>query len=224
MLFRSVHLILDGTDLDLLGPKFANLTYKLDLNRGDVNMFEMFGERADQLSIFPSQMQKLILMAEQAYETTEQDRSIIRGSLEELATKFYIDNRMWYANAANNLDKLRVVGIPHDQVPKLEMFCSYLDMAYKAMVNKSARDDEKLHALSVLAITFKNLLSNNGDLFNTITNPAVDGAATGRRVIYDFSRLMQRGTGIAMAQLVNIIAFATNSLRLGDTEIGRAHV
>ena len=214
---RCVHLILDGTDLDLLGPKFANLTYKLDLNRGDVNMFEMFGERADQLSIFPSQMQKLILMAEQAYETTEQDRSIIRGSLEELATKFYIDNRMWYANAANNLDKLRVVGIPHDQVPKLEMFCSYLDMAYKAMVNKSARDDEKLHALSVLAITFKNLLSNNGDLFNTITNPAVDGAATGRRVIYDFSRLMQRGTGIAMAQLVNIIAFATNSLRLGDT-------
>ena len=130
---------------------------------------------------------------------------------------FYIDNRMWYANAASNLDKLRIVGIPHNQVPKLEMFCSYLDMAYKSMVNKSARDNEKLHALSVLSITFKNLLSNNGDLFNTITSSAVDGATTGRRVIYDFSRLMQRGIGIAMAQLVNIIAFATNSLRMGDT-------
>ena len=160
---------------------------------------------------------KLILMAEQAYETTDSDRSIIRGSLEEIATDFYIDNRMWYANAASNLDKLRIVGIPHNQVPKLEMFCSYLDMAYKSMVNKSARDNEKLHALSVLSITFKNLLSNNGDLFNTITSSAVDGATTGRRVIYDFSRLMQRGIGIAMAQLVNIIAFATNSLRMGDT-------
>lgn len=214
---RCVHLILDGTDMDLIGPKFKNLTYKLDLNKGDVNMFEMFGDRADQLSIFPSQMQKLILMAEQAYEPTDSDRSIIRGSLEEIATKFYIDNRMWYANAAENLDKLRIVGIPHNQVPKLEMFCSYLDMAYKALVNKTARDDERLHALSVLSITFKNLLSNNGDLFNTITSPAVDGATTGRRVIYDFSRLMQRGIGIAMAQLVNIIAFATNSLRMGDT-------
>ena len=214
---RCVHLILDGTDMDLIGPKFKNLTYKLDLNRGDVNMFEMFGDRADQLAIFPSQMQKLILMAEQAYETTDSDRSIIRGSLEEIATKFYIDNKMWYANAAANQDKLRIVGIPHEQVPKPEMFCSYLDMAYKAMVNRTARDDEKLHALSVLSVTFKNLLSNNGDLFNTVTSRAVDGATTGRRVIYDFSRLMQRGTGIAMAQLVNIIAFATNSLRLGDT-------
>lgn len=214
---RCVHLILDGTNMDLIGPKFKNLTYKLDLNRGDVNMFEMFGNREDQLAIFPSQMQKLILMAEQAYETTDSDRSIIRGSLEEIATDFYIDNRMWYANAASNIDKLRIVGIPHNQVPKLEMFCSYLDMAYKSMVNKSARDNEKLHALSVLSITFKNLLSNNGDLFNTITSSAVDGATTGRRVIYDFSRLMQRGIGIAMAQLVNIIAFATNSLRMGDT-------
>lgn len=214
---RCVHLILDGTDMDLIGPKFRNLTYKLDLNKGDVNMFEMFGDRSDQLAIFPSQMQKLILMAEQAYETTDSDRSIIRGSLEEIATKFYIDNKMWYANAAANQDKLRIVGIPHEQVPKLEMFCSYLDMAYKAMVNRTARDDKKLQALSVLSITFKNLLANNGDLFNTITNAAVDGASTGKRVIYDFSRLMQRGKGVAMAQLVNIIAFATNSLRLGDT-------
>lgn len=214
---RCVHLILDGTDMDLIGPKFKNLTYKLDLNKGDVNMFEMFGDRADQLAIFPSQMQKLILMAEQAYEPTDSDRSIIRGSLEEIATKFYIDNKMWYANAAANQDKLRIVGIPHEQVPKLEMFCSYLDMAYKAMVNRTARDDKKLQALSVLSVTFKNLLANNGDLFNTITNAAVDGASTGKRVIYDFSRLMQRGKGVAMAQLVNIIAFATNSLRLGDT-------
>lgn len=214
---RCVHLILDGTNMDLIGPRFKNLTYKLDLNRGDVNMFEMFGDREDQLSIFPSQMQKLILMAEQAYETTDSDRSIIRGSLEEIATKFYVDNRMWYANAAANQDKLRIVGIPHEQVPKLEMFCSYLDMEYKAMVNKTARDNEKLHALNVLSITFKNLLANNGDLFNTITSSEVDGATTGRRVIYDFSRLMQRGAGIAMAQLVNIIAFATNSLREGDT-------
>ena len=214
---RCVHLILDGTDMDLIGPKFKNLTYKLDLNKGDVNMFEMFGDRKDQLAIFPSQMQKLILMAEQAYETTDSDRSIIRGSLEEIATKFYIDNRMWYANAGENQDKLRIVGIPHEQVPKLEMFCSYLDMAYKAIVNKTARDEKKLQALSTLSITFKNLLSNNGDLFNTITSDSVDGATTGRRVIYDFSRLMQRGIGIAMAQLVNVIGFATNSLRLGDT-------
>lgn len=214
---RCIHLVLDDTDLDKLGPKFERLTFKLDLNKGDINMFELFGNRSEQLSLFPAQMQKLILMAEQAYEATDNDRAIIRGSLEEIATKFYVQNRMWYANAKANQERLRVVGIPHNEVPKLEMFVSYLDMEYKAAVNSSSRDNERIHALNVLAMTFKNLLSSNGDLFNSTTNPAVDGARTGRRVIYDFSRLQRRGKGVAMAQLVNIMGFAVNTLGYGDT-------
>lgn len=216
---RVAHLILDGMDLKKVGPPLANLTFKIDMNHGDVNMFEMFGERKDQLSIFPAQMQKLILMGEQAYETTESDRSVIRGSLEEIATQFYIGQRMWYENAAANVGKLRIVGIPHVEVPKLEVFVSYLDTAYKAMTNRVARDDEKLHALSILQTTFRNMLSNNGDLFNTTTNPVIDDAKSGRRVVYDFSQLMMRGTGIAMAQLVNVVGFAVGNLGRGDTLI-----
>ena len=216
---RVVHVILDGADLDKLGPKFSKLTKRIDMNTGDVNMFEMFGEVDDELSIFPSQMQKLILMAEQAYQTTDSDRSIIRSSLEDVATKFYIDNRMWRENAVANRDKLRVTGIPHEEVPKLEMFVSYLDTEYKKLVNASAKDPERVHAMSVLASVFKNLLANNGDLFNTITNPEIDGAKRGRRVIYDFSKLMLRGKGIAMAQLVNIIGFAVGNLGDGDSVI-----
>lgn len=216
---RVVHIILDGADMDKLGPKFDNLTYRIDMNHGDVNMFEMFGDVKDELSIFPAQLEKLTLMAEQAYETTDSDRSVIRGSLQDVATKYYIEQRMWADNAQHNRDKLRVVGIPHKDVPKLEMFVSYLDMEYKAMANKSARDDEKLHAMSVLSTTFRNLLANNGDLFNTTTNGEIDGVQSGRRVLYDFSQLMTRGRGIAMAQLVNIIGFAVQTLKEGDTVI-----
>lgn len=216
---RVVHIILDGCDLDKLGPLFKGLTYKIDMNTGDVNMFEMFGDVKNEISIFAMQMQKLILMAEQAYETTESDRSIIRGSLEEIATKFYIDNRMWYENAPVNQDKLRVVGIPHRSVPKLEMFVSYLDTEYAKSLAADVKDGERSHALGVLRSTFKNLLSANGDLFNTITNDAIDGAVKGRRVIYDFSSLKRRGMGIAMAQLVNIIGYAVGNLGRGDTVI-----
>lgn len=216
---RVVHMILNGANLDVLGPKFDMLTYRVDMNRGDLNMFEMFGEHKDELSIFPSQMQKLVLMAEQAYETTDRDRSIIRGALEDIATKFYIDNRMWYENAATQRNKLRIVGIPHNQVPKLEMFVTYLDMEYKALANTAVRDNEKLHALSVLAITFSNLLSNNGDLFNTITSSAIDGVTDGRRLVYDFSQLMARGKGVAMAQFVNVIGLAVGYLEEGDVVI-----
>lgn len=216
---KVAHVILNGCDLEKLGPKFASITRKVDMNRGDVNMFEMFGEFDDELQLFPMQMQKLVLMAEQAYESTESDRSIIRGSLEEIATQYYIDQRMWYADAAAHRDRLRVTGISHREVPKLEMFCAYLDTSYKTMVNSSARDPEKLHALSVLNLTFRNLLNNNGDLFNTITTDTIDTIGAARRTIYDFSQLRTRSVGIMMAQLLNIISFITGTLHEGDSLI-----
>ena len=216
---RVVHILMNGCILDRLGPKFKSLTSILDMQHGAVNMFEMFGEDGDEMSIFPAQMQKLILMAEQAYESTEADRSIIRGSLEEVATQFYTDRRMWRANAKEHREDLRVVNIPHNEVPLLQEFVSYLETGYKRQAMSSARDDEKLHAYSVLLLTFRNMLSNNGDLFNMVTDDAIDSAVTGQRVLYDFNGLMRRGKGVAMAQLVNIIGFAVGSLGRGDVII-----
>lgn len=216
---RVVHMILDGCNLNRLGPEFRGLTYRIDMNGGDVNMFEMFGKQEDELAIFPAQMQKLVLMAEQAYETTASDRSIIRTSLEEVATKFYIDNGMWRDNAGAYREFLRVVGIPHEDVPKLQMFVSYLDQEYNAIVKSDHKDPERLKAYSVLRGVFRNLLTSNGDLFNTTTTKKIDGAASGRRVIYDFSGLIPRGIGVAMAQFVNILGYAVGNLGNGDTVI-----
>lgn len=216
---RVVHLLLDTCDMSKLGPEFKSFTSVIDMNHGDVNMFEMFGKVEDELSIYPSQMQKLILMAEQAYAATDADRAVIRGSLEEIATQFYIDQRMWYENAEQNRERLRIVGIPHDEVPRLPLFVSYLDQAYNTMVNSSNYDPEKLHALNVLSMTFRNLLSSNGDLFDTQTTPVIDNVVGGRRVIYDFSTLLGRGQGVAMAQLVNIVDFAVAQLSAGDVLI-----
>lgn len=217
---RVVHILMGECDMNNLGPTFPSFTTTLDMNHGDVNMFEMFGDPKDELAIFPSQMQKLILMAEQAYETTESDRSVIRGSLEDIATNFYIDQGMWRENAGQHRDRLRVVGIPHKDVPRLQLFVSYLDMEYKALdAAENSRDTEKLHALSVLSTTFRNLLSNNGDLFNQTTNDVIDSVRGGRRIIYDFSDLMRRGRGVAMAQLVNVIDFAIAQLNEHDLVI-----
>ena len=216
---RVVHILMDGVDMDEIGPKFESLTYKLDMNQGAVNMFEMFGDVGDELSIFASQMQKIILMAQQAYDANETDKSIIAGSLEEIVTKFYVDRRMWHDNAKENREKLRVVNIPHDEIPMLREFVSYLDTAYKKIVASSARDDNKLTAVSLLRLVFKNLLSNNGDLFDMITSSEIDGAKTGQRVLYDFGGLMLRGKGVAMAQLINIIGFAVGNLGAGDVVI-----
>lgn len=216
---RVVHLVLDGANLDVLGPKLSGITARVDMNSGDINMFELFGDRADELAIFPRHLEKLVLMAEQAYESTDSDRSIIRGSLKETLTLFYIDKKMWARNAKENRDRLRLVDLDHTQVPRLQDIVTYFDTQYKALANSSARDNELLHAYSVLRLVFRDLLDNNGDLFNTHTASEIDGVATARRVIYDFSKLLQRGKGVAMAQLVNTVGFAVDNLQLGDTVI-----
>ena len=217
---RVVHIILDGADLTgVLGPRMETITARIDMSQGDVNPFEVFGERKDQLSLFSTHLEKLVLMTEQAYEPTDADRSIIRASLKDTLTQFYVDQDMWVRNAKHNVDRLRLVGIPHDQVPQLKLFVTYLDQRYKALTGKSNRDDELLHAYSVLSAVFKDMLDANGDLFNVVTKDAIDGAQHARRVIYDFSSLINRGKGVAMAQLVNVLAFAASALGEGDTLI-----
>lgn len=219
---RVVHLVLNDSEAKLmgtLGPEMRTITSVLDMNRGDVNMFEIFGDRKDELNLFQAHMTKLVLMAEQAYEPTDSDRSIIRNSLQDTLIQFYVDQNMWHRNAKNNRERLRIVGIPHEEVPRLQLFVTYLDQRYKEMSNLTARDDDKLHAYSVLSGMFKNLLDANGDLFNTYTSSIIDDAQTARRVIYDFSSLRRRGTGIAMAQLVNVMGFATSALGKGDSLI-----
>lgn len=217
---RVVHIILDGADLiGVLGPRMETITARIDMSQGDVNPFEVFGERKDQLSLFSTHLEKLVLMTEQAYEPTDADRSIIRASLKDTLTQFYVDQDMWVRNAKHNVDRLRLVGIPHDQVPQLKLFVTYLDQRYKALTGKSNRDDELLHAYSVLSAVFKDMLDANGDLFNVVTKDAIDGAQHARRVIYDFSSLINRGKGVAMAQLVNVLAFAASALGEGDTLI-----
>ena len=217
---RVVHIILDGADLTgVLGPRMETITACIDMSQGDVNPFEVFGERKDQLSLFSTHLEKLVLMTEQAYEPTDSDRSIIRASLKDTLTQFYVDQDMWVRNAKHNVDRLRLVGIPHDQVPQLKLFVTYLDQRYKALTGKANRDDELLHAYSVLSAVFKDMLDANGDLFNVVTKDVIDGAQKARRVIYDFSSLVNRGKGVAMAQLVNVLAFAASALGEGDTLI-----
>ncbi|MEU9267304.1 hypothetical protein AB0E04_17890 [Streptomyces sp. NPDC048251] len=224
---QVVHLVLDGANLDKLGPKFERLTSRVDLNQGDVNMFEMFGEEEDELTVFSAQMEKLKLMFEQLYETTDGAvGSIIRSALEDTATDFYIEQGMWRHNAKEQRHRLRVVNIPHTQVPRLQMFVSYVATAHKALLNSSKTDPDQLRAYNVLRGIANAMLSTNGDLFNNHTASAVDGVQDSRRVVYDFSRLMRRGKGVAMAQLVNIVGFAVGKLGLGDTVIihGTEHI
>lgn len=216
---KVVHFLLSPVKMDMISPKFETFTNFVDMTKGDLNMFEMFGSVDDELVIFPRHLEKLKIMTEQISPPTDDDRTIIRGSLEDVLTRFYIDARMWVANAQFNRDKLRLINIPHNQVPRLEQLVMNLDQKHKALMSATVVDQEQVHAYGILKSVFKSMLTSNGDLFNTVTSDVFDTVTKKARVIYDFSELLQRGKGIAMAQMINVVSYALSGLDNGDVAI-----
>jgi hypothetical protein len=212
---RVTHLILTPFDMDVVSPRFDGFTNRVNMATGDLNMFEFFGSHEDELSLFPRQIEKIKIMIEEISPPTENERTILRGSLGDALTQFYIDSRMWVANAGGNREKIRLCGIAHKEVPKLQMFVTNLEQKHKALMTEG-RDKELIHAYAVLKSVFRSMLTSNGDLFNTTTNSVFDTANKARRVIYDFGSLIQRGGGIALAQTVNVINYALSELGQGD--------
>lgn len=214
---KVVHLVLNGSNVSDIGVNLDDITANVSMDGGDINFLELFGNQDEELSIFPSHLQKIVLMAEQVFEPTESDRSIIRGSLQDVLTEFYIDKGMWVENAQDQRHRLRLVGLDHTEVPRLPEFRAYLDMRYKAELSKGSMGDrEMVHAYNVLLQVFSSMLSNNGDLFNTHTSNVIDRATFSQRVIYDFSSLIRRGRGIMMAQFINALGFSVGNLEEGD--------
>lgn len=214
---RVVHLVLNGADLEKLGPPLRGITAKLDMTKGDVNMFEMFGERKDQISLYGVHLNKLVLMTEQALGAADPAAvSIIRSELKDLLTNFYVHMRMWAHAAEENQDKLRLVGLDHNEVPRLQHFVPYLDTMHKSLLEQANADTDAQRAVKTLQGVFKDMLNANSDLFNQHTSYELDATSSARRVVYDFSGLAHRGKGIAMAQLVNVVGFAVSSLQEGD--------
>lgn len=211
---HAIHLVLDdaadmGTPMDEIGAR-------VDMAAGDLNMFEMFGSQDMELAVFPAQLEKLALMAEQSYQADGVDLSIMRSTLFQIATDYYVDQGMWSHDAAGNRDRLRVVDLPHNQVPLLHVFCSYLDEKAKAAALDPARDEAHVQAVKVLAGTFRHMLAANGDLFDKPTSQAIDRARQAWRTVYEFGPLMARGGNVAMMQLVNAFGFATGTMEAGD--------
>ncbi|MCZ4580431.1 hypothetical protein O4158_15270 [Gordonia amicalis] len=214
---RVVHLVLNGAQLEKLGPPLERITARLDMRRGDVNMFELFGERKDQLSLYGIHLTKLVLMAEQALGAADPSAvSIIRSELKDRLTEFYVDQKMWARSAEKNQEKLRLVGLDHNEVPLLQHFVPYLDTMHKRLLQQGNQDTDAQRAIKTLQGVFKDMLQANSDLFNQPTSDAINSAASARRVIYDFSGLVNRSKGLAMAQLVNVVGFAVASLDEGD--------
>lgn len=213
---RVVHLVLNRANVRDMGVNLDDITSQVDMTRGDINPFELFGEIENELSLFPAHLEKLVLMIGEMQAYPNGKEAIIKGVLKDTLNDFYVDQRMWARDAQSNRDRLRLVGIPHEQVPKLSDFTSYIRVAYDAQVQARNKDADVLAAYGFLRTVVRDMINSNGDLFNTTTSPKIDRATASARVVYDFSSLIERGRGVMMAQFINALSFAVGALKAGD--------
>lgn len=216
---RVIHLVLNRTHVSTIGIDLSDITANVNMTQGDINPFECFGDKKDELSIFAAHIEKMYLMIEQLQPMTETQRARVKGELSEILNIFYTDKKMWSRNAQMNQKSLRLVGIPHDQVPRLPEFLAYLSMKYTEQVQARQKDDKVMDAYGFLRTAFKNMLDTNGDLFNTVTSNNIDRSVVSNRVIYDFSSLLKRGLSVMMAQFVNALSYAVGNLQKNDVVV-----
>lgn len=210
---RVVHFVLNGDRIGEIGVDLSDITSYVAMDKGDINPLELFGIDDDELTIFSTHVEKLVLMLKQLEPELD---DIALNLFRSQVSKFYVKQKMWVTDAQHNRENIRIVGIPHEDVPLLQKMYMYFEVAYKAYINSNAVDPNISQALLRLRGLTKNMMEINGDLFNKPTSSHIDAASVSPRVIYDLSSLVQRGTGVAMAQFVNVLGFATTSLQDGD--------
>lgn len=218
---RVVHFVLNGADIKSVGLDLSRLTADVNMSQGSLNPFEVFGEKHDEMNLFAAQTEKIILMALMMVNGDVKDESLIRTELNDLLADFYIDQKMWVKDASDavNRTQVKLVGLPHDEYPRLPEFIAYIKQEYETLANGDRNEPARQERLKLLHGIFKEMLANNGDIFDAITSDRIDDADYDSRVIYDFSALRTRGDNVAMAQFVNVLSYAVRSLSKGDVVI-----
>ncbi len=205
-----------------------SVTSKMDMSTGIINPFEMFGDRAHQLSIYQANTEKLNLMARQLASFDIKANNAVQkeplsqteiDDLDEILKDFYIDSDMWMDNPKQNLKDLRVVGIEHDGVPTLSEFIGYIKTEYDREANPDTGDAIKASEINRLASVFNRLKTLSSDIFDTHTSPIIDSLGTSRSTLLDYSELAGRQGNILMVQLLNSISAVANQMRPNDVLI-----
>lgn len=210
---RVVHFVLNYTHPDKLGADLSDISQTLDMNQGMINPFQMFGKFEDQLSVYSAHNEMLRLMAQQI--SSDLQSNDLNKVLPALLKRFYIQFGIWQDNPKENFDLLRAVSLRNRDYPKLDRFNTYLGEALQAALQRNAANE--VASIERLQGVFERMEGEDSDLFNVYTSKKLTDAKNFAQVFYDFSKLLDRSESIAMAQLLNVIGYATSNL--GDHDV-----
>lgn len=214
---RVRHIVLNNIDMNELGPEFNDISATLDMSKGYINPFAMFGDYSEELTVFASHITKLGLLMGQFMDIKAIPGFNPLTRLGTILTEFYKSRNMWTSNPDANREYIHILGLKHKDYPILADFVIYLEFVSKA----AATSGDSMYQAEVKAIydTFNSMMEVNSDIFGQITDDIVDTLDSKRRVVYDLSKLFERNASVAMASFINLLGFVFTGLGSGDVVI-----
>lgn len=221
---KVVEFVFNGINVMNVGADLSSISSVVDMDQGDLNPFEFFGEKHEELGLMSEMVSKLTLMFQLVGNIKlEGDNAVFQSEAAKVIDMFYTYNGMWTENPNDPIKRqsVRLVGLPHEEYPKLNEFATYVDDTYKGLLNNGAYDTERVSAVNKLEGIVSQMLKANSDLFDVSTKNKIDSSRRLPRVVYDFKSLRRRGTGmgVAMAQFVNVLGYAVSTLNEGDVVV-----
>lgn len=210
---KVVHFVMNYTHPNKIGADLSDISQTINMNQGMINPFQMFGDVKDQLSIYSAHNEMLRLMSQQI--SPDLKANDLNKVLPQLLKRFYIQYGIWQDNPKDNFDLLRAVTLPNHVYPKLDRFNTYLSESLQAALQRHASNE--VASIERLQGVFERMEGEDSDLFNVYTSDKLTNAKHYAQVFYDFSKLLDRSESIAMAQLLNVVDYATSNL--GDHDV-----
>lgn len=126
------------------------------------------------------------------------------SAFDRIITQFYIERGMWSRDPERDQDKLRIVGLPHDQYPILSDFVLFLKQQKRLAVGNN---ETKTYQLSLDRIfgTFDALKTKEGSIFEGYTN--INDFEHEPWVTFRTGSLKTHGQDVYNAQMHSILSF-----------------
>lgn len=213
---RVVQIVLDDSNLKETECDLSPITTEIKMDEGSINPFQMFGdiENYNPSSVMSAHTEMLRQMAKQLAPSL--DDIALNKTLSKAIVQFYVSMHMWFNNPEKNRSRIRIVGLANDDYPRLRSFVTYLS-SLRTSAEKQG-DRKEADRLESLEAVFLRMLNEDDDIFGQYTSDVLNTLNQSVRLVYDFRNLIQRGSDIAMAQLINAFNFAL--YWLNDSQFG----
>lgn len=204
----------NSDDPEFLCPiSLENSIERVDLSKGGLNPLEMFGEQENVISIYNSNIRKI---AEMFYLQSNRKLSETeKNLLISLLNDYYINQKLWHRQAKDFPERLRVIGMAHDQYGTLGDFINGLNNAITSA--KKSGTETEINELKNIYNVLKNSLDSHSQIFNNITTLSTETCNQNKFLqhYYDLSGLRTE-PNIMEAQFLNTFDFSTQSAKPND--------